>query len=159
MVKAECLLSLNGISFKVQYPTYLHGYWSYHSTLHGATLTPNEVPDPLEAVRECIAQPSFDYLSDTEPCEEGSEVSQRKFAINVWEAYARDVMAYAQAMATYGVDTPTLNRVLSPFSHNTVLVASEQWQGFFENMGKAAHPPEIRDLVAVMWEAYAAKRM
>jgi thymidylate synthase ThyX len=87
--------------------------------------------------------------------EEMSE-EDRRAALTEWLDARDTAIAHARRLAKLGLHKQSVNRLIEPFAHTTVLITATDWANFFQLRMHHAAQPELQALAAAIFEAQAA---
>lgn len=79
-------------------------------------------------------------------------IAQQK-AQDVWLRASKGAIAYAKELANLGVHKQWANRLLEPFTWQTVICTATEWENFFNLRRHPDAQPEIRKTADLMFEA------
>lgn len=80
----------------------------------------------------------------------------RAAALTAWLDARDTAIAHARRLATLGLHKQSVNRLIEPFAHTTVLITATDWANFFALRLHHAAQPETQALAAAIFEAQAA---
>jgi len=84
---------------------------------------------------------------------EGTDAYDAKYA---WMSAKDEAVRWAKRLAEVGVHKQIANRLIEPFSWQTVIVSATEWDNFFALRCNPDAQPEIRHVADMMREAYEA---
>lgn len=81
---------------------------------------------------------------------------EAKAAAYTWEQSLKDAVRHARTLAQLGVHKQLANRLIEPFSWQTVLVTATEWDNFYALRCHPDAQPEIRKIAEMMFEVHNA---
>jgi thymidylate synthase ThyX len=114
---------------------------------------------PFEKQLKRIQEEPFipDYWGANQPGMQAQQEIDARYqpvAISLW-LKARDHAVYcAKTLHELGVHKQTVNRLLEPFTWQTVIVTATDWSNFFALRANPDAQPEIRTIAKMMMEVY-----
>ena len=82
------------------------------------------------------------------------EVSDRKYAKEIWKSAQNAAIAYAKALESIGLHKQIANRILEPFQNITLIITGTDWENFFKLRAAPEAQPEFRELAEEMLSEY-----
>ena len=143
-------------TYELCYPRWIHSEFLTHRQFSRNASSSRAIPVKrmLENIRNDMAEP-LHWGANKPGMQASEELTGVKLwlAKKLWRTAGRVAVQFAWLGSKLGMHKQTINRIIEPWSHITVVVTSTEWSNFFALRDHPAAQPEIRALAIAMKEA------
>ena len=144
-------------TFVLKYPRFIHGEIMSHRSLSRNASSSRAIPfnKQVQAIKDDMAMP-ISFRKNQPGMQSGEELSEAEQAScrYLWKESFNQVLKHAEDLHLFGVSKESVNRLLEPYSHITVICTATEYANFFTLRYHNMAQPEFCELAKQMWEAY-----
>ena len=145
-------------TFELVYPRFIHGELMTHRMFSRNAASSRAIPidKVIELLKTNPAMPVH-WGKNQSGMQANTEIDNIEGAKQLWLAARDSAISYAKVMRDMGLHKQIVNRILEPFQLIKTIVTATEFNNWFWLRDHADAQPEIKELAAKMFDAYAYK--